>query len=89
MGSNDWRLGNFRKTDRGLQFRRCEFKPDTHGAHDHCIGCWREFRGNDHPDAEHDGYLARAFDQNRWVCRDCWTEFHVTMGWTEEAISTL
>ena len=86
---SDWRYRNFRETDRALHFRQSEFHSETHGDHDHCIGCWQKFASGDFPDAQHDGYVARCFDQNRWACRTCWIDFRELMGWTEEGVFTL
>ena len=80
---SDWRYANLRETDRALYFRYSEFKPEVHGDHDHCIGCWQKIAGKEFPKAEHDGYIARCFDQNRWVCRTCWADFQKPLGWIE------
>ncbi len=77
---SDWRLQGQESYLKGVTLTRRQWRETRPGwDHDHCEFCEAKFADERIPDALHAGWT--TLDEYRWICDDCYRDFHEQFGW--------
>lgn len=81
---DDWRITDQMDYMFRISLMKAHYKATPTNDHDHCEFCFDEF--SEEPDCLHVGYCTP--DQYRWICEECFSDFHEAFEWTVLADET-
>ena len=78
---DDWRRqGQEAYLASAVLVRRTYARYSDRWTHDHCEFCWATLTEPGQPGDLHEGYATP--DKYRWICADCFDDFHDEFRWT-------
>lgn len=75
---DDWRLNNQMDYLYRSALKRATFQPNEKNDHEHCEFCWEKFGLG--ADRLKPAYC--TLDEYRWICDECFEDFHELFEWT-------